>query len=397
MIGTHYPAYMRSSIREYQDHDSWTPYRAAVSLHAHTHHSREIMADFPRYIARIPLVAGAFEREVGRYVEREGRPIDFSKGWWHPPVSPRAVFESEARQIERRFDLPPLVSVTDHDDILAGLELQELYANRRAPVSFEWTVPYGEGFFHIGVHNLPADSARDWYGRLNAFTTRVSREPLSGILSDLHGLRAALLVFCHPLWDLAGVGPNEHARQLRRFMTAHRSHLHAIELNGYRSRKENAGSQALALSAGLPLISGGDRHGCAPNAILNVTRARSFAEFAAEGRDGASEVVFKPEYRQNLTTRKLASASDVLRRYGSDRTGRIHWTDRITCERDGSVRPLSFHWPRGGPFWVRSSVRAFRLLASPMVLPMIGAALDTVGSVRLPPPRNAPPNPVRYV
>jgi len=332
---------MRSSIRDYQDHDNWKGYHAAVSLHAHTHHSREIMADLPRYIARIPLVAVAFEREVGRYVEREGRP-----------------------------------------DILAGLELQELYANRRAPVSFEWTVPYGGGFFHIGVNNLPADSARDWYGRLNAFTTGLSRERLSGIFSDLQALRGTLLVFCHPLWDLAGVGHGEHARQLGRFLAAHRSHLHAIELNGYRSRRENAGAQALAMSAGLPLISGGDRHGCAPNAILNLTRAGSFAECAAEVRDGTSAVVFMPEYRQNLTTRKLAAASDVLRRNGADRTGRIHWTDRVTWERDGAIRPLSFHWPHGGPFWVRSSVRAFRLIASPVVLPMIGAALNTVADVR---------------
>ena len=126
-------------------------------------------------------------------------------------------------------------------------------------------------------------------------------------------------MFCHPLWDLAGVGHDEHVRQLRRFLAAHRRQLHAIELNGYRSRKENAGAQALALSARLPLISGGDRHGCAPNAILNITRARSFSEFAAEVRTGASEVVIMPEYLQNLTTRKLTAASDILKRYDSDR------------------------------------------------------------------------------
>lgn len=371
-----------SAVRDYEAHDRWKAFRAAVSLHSHTHHSREIMADLPRYIARIPIVAVAFEREVGRYAEREGRPVDFSKGWWHPPVSPKAVFESEVWQIERRFDLLPLVSVTDHDDISAGLELQDLYANRRAPVSFEWTVPCGDGFFHIGVNNLPVDSASDWYARLNAVTTSLSREPLADIFADLHALPGTLLVFCHPLWDLAGVGQTEHTRQLRRFLVAHKSHLHAVELNGYRSRQENAGAQALALSAGLPLISGGDRHGCAPNAILNVTHARSFAEFAAEMRDGASHIVIMPEYRQNLTARKLASASDVLRRYGADPTGRVDWTDRVSCERDGNVRPLSFHWPDGGPFWVRSSVRAFRLIASPVVLPVIGAALDTVEDVR---------------
>ena len=368
---------MHSCIREYRELDHWKEYRAAVSLHAHTHHSREIMADFPRYIARIPLVAVAFEREVGRYVEREGRPIDFSKGWWHPPVSPRGVFESEARQIERRFDLACLVSITDHDDLSAGLELQDLYANRRAPISFEWTVPYAAGFFHVGVHNLPPEYASYWYERLNAFTTGVSRERLTDLFADLQAVAGALVVFCHPLWDLAGVGAEEHTRQLRRFLAAHRRHLHAIELNGYRSRRENAGARALALSAGLPLISGGDCHGCAPNAILNVTRACSFAEFAAEIRDGWSDVIFMPEYRQNLTTRKLASACDVLK-VDSSRGGRVDWTDRVTWERDGNRRPLSYHWPDGGPLWVRSSVRAFRLIANPVVLPVLGAALDTM-------------------
>ena len=89
-----------------------------------------------------------------------------------------------------------------------------------------------------------------------------------------------------------------------------------------------------------------------------------------------------PEYRQHLTTRKLAAASDVLRRQGSHPRGRVHWTDRVTWERDGDVRPLSFHWPDGGPFWVRSSVRAFRLIANPVVLPLISAALNTVESAR---------------
>ena len=86
--------------------------------------------------------------------------------WWHPPVSPRAVFESEAGQIEQPAGPAPLVSVTDHDDIAAGLELQTLYAQRRAPISFEWTVPCGRGYFHLGVHNLPPASADAWFDRL---------------------------------------------------------------------------------------------------------------------------------------------------------------------------------------------------------------------------------------
>jgi hypothetical protein len=373
-----------SAVRDFRDHSDWSGFNSAVSLHSHTHYSREIMADLPSYIARIPFLAVRFEREVSGYVKREGRAIDFSKGCWHPPVSPRGVFESEAAQIESRFNLAPLVSVTDHDDITAGLELQTLYANRRTPVSFEWTVPYGAGFFHLGVHNLPPDTAGEWYERLKSFTVGRVRETLTELLADLNAAPDLLIVFCHPLWDLAGVGEDEHRRQVRRFLANHCSHVHAIELNGYRSHEENDAAEALAASKGLSLVSGGDRHGRAPNALVNVTRARSFAEFAGEVRDGLSDAVAMPEYQQNLLARKLAAASDVLRNEPGHPGGRVHWTDRVSWERDGSVRPLSFHWPGGGPFWVRSSVAAFQLLANPVVLPVLGAALDTVDGVRHP-------------
>jgi len=299
------------------------------------------------------------------------------------------VFESEARQIEERFDLASMVSVTDHDDIQACIELQTLYAERRAPISVEWTVPYGEGFFHIGVHNLPSDSATEWFARLAAFSARRDAESAAGggpcetlteIFSDLNRQPDLLLVFNHPMWDLADVGDVAHARLLRRFLADHGSQVHALELNGYRSRKENGGVRALSAESHLPLISGGDRHACAPNAILNLTRSRSFAEFVDEVRQGVSHVVIMPEYRQHLVTRKLAAASDVLRRYPSYPRGRQHWTDRVSCDWEGSVRPLSYHWPGGGPLWVRSSVVAFQFLTSPVVLPVIRAALQAFDS-----------------
>src|SRR5262245_26754865 len=105
------------SIQEFESRRPWSGFNTVVSLHAHTHHSREVMADLPRYILKIPVVAPIFERELQTYAARNGDPLDFSKGWWHPPVSPRQVFEGEIRQIEQRFGLSPMVSVTDHDDI----------------------------------------------------------------------------------------------------------------------------------------------------------------------------------------------------------------------------------------------------------------------------------------
>src|SRR5262245_34239859 len=128
------------SVKEYEPTTSWTAFQSGVSLHAHTHHSRETMADIPPSVLESPVFAPIFA-ELRAMARASGDPIDFSTGWWHPPVTPRQVFDGEVRQIEDRFGLAPLVSVTDHDDIAANLELQSLYAERCAPISVEWTVP----------------------------------------------------------------------------------------------------------------------------------------------------------------------------------------------------------------------------------------------------------------
>ena len=327
-----------TSVREFAAIGDRSEARSVVSLHAHTHYSRESSADVPDYVAHIPILGKRLERELRLCVDCDGRPFDLSKGWWHPPVSARDVFESEAEQIEGRFGLAPFVSVTDHDDISAGVELQKLYARCRAPISFEWTVPFGRGFFHVGVHNLPAHSAGGWFARLASVTARPDADAVSAALDDLNALGDVLLVFNHPQWDLAGVGPDEHARSVWTFVDLYGLRLHALELNGHRSWEENDSARLLADATGLPLISGGDRHGAQPNAMLNLTAAESFAEFVAEVRDGVSHVVIMPEYRRHLATRILSSTADVLRRNRSYPAGRQHWTDRVSCDLGGSVR-----------------------------------------------------------
>ncbi len=363
-----------TSLRRYAEGVDWSGFGAAVSLHAHTCYSREVMSDLPAYIIKIPVVGPRFESELERRRAAD-EAVDFAKGWWHPPVSPRALFDNEAAQIDRRFGIGSIVSVTDHDDINAGLDLQHWFAPGRAPVSFEWTVPFGTGFFHLGLHGLPPPHARAWFARLSAFTAGASREPLAALLRELIDADV-LIVFNHPIWDLAGVGEETHAVRLREFLDSYQSQLHAIEINGYRSWRENGAARRLSGECGLPLISGGDRHGLASNAVLNLTHARSFAEFAAEIRDGVSHVVVMPEYEEHLTARILASAADVMASYPTWRAGWRRWTDRVSCEMDGEVRPLSHHWPNGGPLWVRAAVGTFRVATTPAALRVWRALLE---------------------
>jgi hypothetical protein len=368
----------RSSIVEFDDKRTWADFRSAGSLHAHTHHSREVMSDLTTYLLKIPLVGLILRRELQAFTERTGDTVDFSNGWWHPPVTPREVFDGEVQQIERRFGLFPLVSVTDHDDITATVQLRGMYAERCAPISFEWTVPFHAGYFHLGVHNLPSATASDWFDRLAAFTAGQQGETLEDLLAGLNAMPEVLLVLNHPCWDLAGVGAAAHKTALAAFMTGAGRCVHAVEFNGYRSRNENNQARALAAAFDLPVVSGGDRHGCAANAVLNVTASQSFAELTSEIRDGVSLVVVMPEYRQHLAARTMACAADVLRRYPWFPPGRRHWTDRVSWRSDGGVRPLSFHWPTGGPIWVRSAIGTFQVVASPIVLPLVRAALDRV-------------------
>src|SRR2546422_2232620 len=124
---------VRSSLHEWRDHDTLMAFGTAVSLHAHTAYSRECLGPVPAYLDRIPLVGRLFHRELRAYLTRNGEPVDFTKGWWHPPMSPVGVWESETTQIVQGLGRRPLVSITDHDSIEAGVELRTRSVHPEVP------------------------------------------------------------------------------------------------------------------------------------------------------------------------------------------------------------------------------------------------------------------------
>ena len=91
-------------------------FRAGVSLHSHTLHSRESL-DFI-YVAatRAPLLASVIRWGEGRYQAIHGTELDLSRGWWTPPLGPHDAWALEKSQIEE-FGLNAFVSLTDHDNI----------------------------------------------------------------------------------------------------------------------------------------------------------------------------------------------------------------------------------------------------------------------------------------
>ena len=62
--------------------------------------------------------------------------------WWTPPLTPRQAFDLEARQIDERLGLQPIVSISDNDSIAAPMLPQVLDRWSSVTVSVEWTVPF---------------------------------------------------------------------------------------------------------------------------------------------------------------------------------------------------------------------------------------------------------------
>ncbi|MBV8515375.1 MAG: hypothetical protein JO260_08750 [Acidobacteria bacterium] len=354
-------------------------FRTGVSLHSHTMHSREYLGSLPRYLTHIPIASYIIEREVGRVHLLTHRVFDFRRMYWTPPLSPREAFELEQKQIEEMFGLSALVSLSDHDSIEAGLGLRMLSQfphAERTPISVEWTLPYEQTVFHFGIHNLPLARAKAWMDELAAYTANPHQPRLREILHGLSNEPDTLLIFNHPFWDVENAGvPQQHRDCIAIFLQKYGHMIHALELNGMRSRKENKMVLELAETVDMPVVAGGDRHGCEPNATLNLSAATTFAEFAAEIRvDRQSHVVLMPQYFEPLRHRILESAWHALGDAPGE-FGRRHWMSRIFIEGDdGSTRPVSEF--TGTRF--QSLVDKFRwvmaFLVSPQVRPAVRLA-----------------------
>ncbi|HYA78796.1 MAG TPA: hypothetical protein VED65_00540 [Candidatus Bathyarchaeia archaeon] len=313
----------------------------AVSLHSHTMHSKERLGRLPNYMSKIPIGSYIIERELGRLHLYHGRIFNFNNMYWTPPLSPREAYELECKQIEEQLGRKALVSLTDHDSMEAGLQLRLLEKTNHVPVSTEWTVPYEKTEFHVGVHNLPAARSSDWAKELAAYRQKPCSELLRQILAGLHDEKDILIVLNHPYWDSESIGPAEHLRVLKQFLNEHLRFIHAIELNGMRSRRENRDVVALGEALERPVVSGGDRHGLEPNAVVNVSRAETFEEFVHEIRnEKRSEIVMMPQFFDALPLRLIDNAWHALSDAPGE-FGRRHWMTRVFIEENGEAKALS--------------------------------------------------------
>ncbi|MES2391557.1 MAG: hypothetical protein V4555_07940 [Acidobacteriota bacterium] len=321
-----------------------------VSLHSHTSFSEETLSFIHAMGVRFPGVARLQTHYENLCRERYGVKLDFVRANWRPPLQPKMAWEVESRQIAKT-GLYPLVSITDHDTMEGALLLRTLPSSRHIPMSVEWSAPWGQTEFHLGIHNLPSRDCAEWMRRFAAYTAAPNDTVLLEMLRELHESPQVLIVLNHPLWDLHTVGDCLHTSEVLRFLQSAGSCVHALELNGLRHAQENRETGRLARDTGRLLISGGDRHGLEPNAVINLTSATTFTEFVEEIRvERRSHIHFMPQYQQRWEQRIVQSTLAAVTDYPQFLKGWQRWDDRVFHpDANGEMRQLSQLWATGRP------------------------------------------------
>jgi hypothetical protein len=351
----------------WRDSKATEGFRTGISLHSHTNQSHETLDFLANLGNQYPMIRPLLTRLEQRSEQMHKLRVDYAASYWTPPMTPKLAFDLETRQIEK-LNLASMVSITDHDTINAPMLLRMVPSARQIPVSVEWTAPYGEQSFHLGVHNLPSGRANEWMATLAEYTANPNDERFTEILRALHDEPNVLVVFNHPLWDLYLVGETRHQFLVNEFLLKNGNYLHALELNGLRNWDENRAVRRLADQWNMLLISGGDRHGVEPNANLNLTNAMSFTEFVHEiRREKKSSMLFMPQYAEPWKHRLLQSTIDAIRHYPEFPLGSRTWDERVYHpDAAGVIRPLCELWPKG------AAPRAMSLLIG--MVQLMGAA-----------------------
>jgi hypothetical protein len=337
-----------------------------VSLHSHTNRSKERLSFIPQLAQKCPLLHAALEKQC----KKAAIPVDFEQAYWTPPLNPKQAYELEKNQIENVLGLAGMVLITDHDNIEAANLLHTAPETANIPLALEWSVPFCGTIFHLGVHNLPTVRAQAIVADLEEYTRNPDSAHLPELLAMLDELPDVLVVFNHPLWNQERVGELRDPRILDRFLNCSVRFLHAMEFNATRRVRENKDVVRLAERWKLPLVGGGDRHGCEPSGALNVTRAQSFAEFAHEIRqEQRSHVVVMPQYTVPLGLRTVRTLLDVIREYPEFPEGSRRWEDRVfypDSRRGGTDRTVSALW-KVSPAFIEHIFSVVRVLENSTV------------------------------
>ncbi len=263
----------------------------AVSLHNHSAHSIEtkgLLNDVVRLAWMRP-----FSRTLqAAFGFASASDFDFNQISYRAPLTPEEVLRQETAAAAALGYDEVILGLTDHDEVAGSIELCRAHPQwaQRIPLGEELSIHFDGYLFHIGITGMKPDAAESLHAGLNE-AARADR--LDEVFEMLQASEC-LVVFNHPLvpWGEKCQNGIPARELLERYGWA----IHALEYNGMRSRRENDAVLELARSAGKPVIGGGDSHLLLASSVISVSRSGSFAEFAAEVKDGHGVALIAPPF-----------------------------------------------------------------------------------------------------
>jgi predicted metal-dependent phosphoesterase TrpH len=281
----------------------------AVSLHNHSCHSVERLAALNQVVklAYMRPWSGALQKSFGLGGVSD---LNYGEITFNPPYSPEDVYEMEAAAAAKwGFDGVHL-AITDHDEFAGSLALLRGRPdlNGRIALSEELSLWFQGHLFHLGVSHMPESGVEETHTRMQA----AAREKRYDELFETLAASGCLVVLNHPLiaWRKGAEGIPV-AELLSRYGWA----IHALEINGMRTREENDRVLELARHWRKPVVGGGDSHLLVASSILSLSQAASFKDFVAEVRDGHAVPFVSPDYFAPLQWKLFLRVLFFISRY----------------------------------------------------------------------------------
>jgi hypothetical protein len=266
-----------------------------VSPHNHSSHSIENMA-FLNEVVKLDFMR-PFQRVLqSAFGLASVADLNYADLDYRSPLSVEDVFIMESSSTSLLgFDGIHL-GITDHDEVDGSIGLRQMHPEdaHRNPLGEELSIYFQDYLFHLGIIGLPESGVAQIHASLQAAARQRRMDDLFEILHA----SGCLVVLNHPLvpW---GKDPRRKvpAEELvRRYGCT----IHALEYNGMRSKRENDLVLHLAKHLGKPVIGGGDSHLLLASSVLSVSQAASFADFAAEVKEGRAVPLITPTFHAPL-------------------------------------------------------------------------------------------------
>jgi len=281
----------------------------AVSLHNHSCHSVERLAALNHVVKRVFMrpLSGIVKSSFGLGGVSD---LNYAEVTFNPPYTPEEVYQMEAAVAADWGFRGVHFAITDHDEFAGNVALRRARPdlNGSVAISEELSLWFEGHLFHLGVCHLPENEAEATHAQIQS----AARGRRYDELFERLAASGCLVILNHPLvaWT-PGAQTIPAADLLSRYGWA----IHALEVNGMRTREENDRVLELARQWKKPVVGGGDSHLLVGSSILSMSRAATFKDFIAEVKDGHAVPFVTPEYFAPLNWKLTLRVLFFISRY----------------------------------------------------------------------------------